>query len=131
MAIEQSRDGRARAWVLIQANPDVAERLYEALGHEGGDEYVVVRADVVDYHYNVVVPVDAANEDLLSMAVDKIQEIEGVGETVVIRVTQHNPRTPNRAHGYISEEEAEEYPPEEGGFPPGRLSRSPGANAWG
>jgi hypothetical protein len=122
---------RVRAWVLIRADPEVAAQIHEQLGTQGGDDWVVIRADVVDYHFNIVVPVDAANEEKLCVAVCKIRKIKGVGATLVIPVAEHNPRTPNRAHGYISEKEAEEYPPEEGGFPAGRLSRSPGANAWG
>ena len=122
---------RMRAWVLIQANPEVAEQLYEALGYEGDDDYVVVRADVVEtteYGFNVVVPVDARDEEQLSIAIGKIQEIAGVSGTVVLRVTQHIPVPPHLAHGFITEQEARD-----GKVSPefGRLGSSPGGNAWG
>jgi hypothetical protein len=123
---------RVRAWVLIQADPEVAAEIHGSLGAAGGDDYVVVRADVVDYHFNIVVPVDAANEEQLCVAVCEIRKIKGVGATLVIPVTEHNPDPPHKAHGYISEEEANAYwPPDEPDFEPGRQGSSPGGNAWG
>jgi hypothetical protein len=87
--------------------------------------------ETTEYGFNIVVPVDAASKAWLGEVFSMIKGFPGVENAVEVPVAQHNPRTPNRAHGYISVEEAAEYPPEEGGFPSGRLSRSPGANAWG
>ena len=120
-----------RAWVLAKAAQaqDVAEGLYQQLGHEGGDDFVVVRADVVDYDYNIVVPVDAVNEEMLQHVVGIIKKQSGVLEVVLLRVERHNPFPPHDAHGYITPQEAEEG--KDPTIVPGRQGASPGANAFG
>lgn len=127
---EETGNGRVRAWVLVQAKPaqTVAEGLYEELGHEGGDSFVVVRADVVDFDYNIIVPVDAESEDVLSCVVEQIRGVDGVNETVIVRVKEHVPCPPHDAHGYITAQEAEAG---QESVEPGRQGASPGRNAWG
>ncbi len=133
MEEKKTENGRVRAWVLVEAKSaqEVAKGLYEELGHEGGDSFVVVRADVVDFvdfDYNIVIPVDAESEKVLSDVVEQIQGVDGVNETVIVRVKEHVPYPPHDAHGYITAQEAEagQEPIE-----PGRQGASPGFNAFG
>jgi hypothetical protein len=130
MVIKETGNGRVRAWILIRTeSPEaVAHQLYERLGHEGGDSFVLIRADVVDYHYNIVVPVDAENWDVLQDLFSKVQKLTGAGETAIARVVKHIPFPPHVAHGFVTEEEAAA-----GGIDTevGRLGASPGHNAWG
>jgi hypothetical protein len=130
MEEERTGNGRVRAWVLVQAEPAqrVAEGIYKELGHEGGDSFVVVRADVVDYSYNIVIPVDAESQDRLYQVHDMIRGHPGVRETVILEVKMHVPYPPHDAHGYITPQEAE------AGKEPieaGRQGASPGANPHG
>ena len=158
MGATSTRSERVRAWVLLQAESAagvaqalyeklgheggnefvvvradvVAQRLYEELGHEGGDEYVGVRADNVagpsEFAYNIIVPVDAESEDVLRDVVDRIREVSRVNP-VIVTVDQHVPYPPHDAHGYITttEVEAGREPVEK----PGRQGASPGHNAFG
>lgn len=128
---------RVRAWVLGRAdNPEeAAPRLYEKLGHEGGDEFVVVRADVVDHHYNIVIPVDGASDEALQGAIDSIGSLGVLKEIDVLKVRMHVAHPPHIANGYISHAELAaqhdqhidigEY------IKAGRQGASPGHNAWG
>jgi hypothetical protein len=130
MAIGTDGNGRARAWILVRVESPhaVAQQLYEELGYEGGESWVLVRADVVDYHYNIVVPVDAESWDVLEGVVGQIKELTGAEDTVVLPVVEHIPTPPHLAHGYVTDEEAEA-----GGIDTetGRLGNSPGHNCWG
>jgi hypothetical protein len=131
MAISDNGGGRARAWVLLQVKSphDAAHALYEQLKDEGDDSYVVIRADVVDYEHNIVVPVDAENDDVLETVYGTIKEITGASRAVLVRVVEHIPFPPHDAQGYITQEEADAG--EAPGIEPGRQSYSPGENAWG
>jgi hypothetical protein len=138
MAGETGGDGRVRAWVLVQAGDPgkVAQRLYEKLGHEGGDEYVVVRADVVDYSHNIVIPVDAESGEALGSVVDMIKGVRGVEATTIVRVTMSVPYPPHIAHGYITEAELEaqlelDIDIKEERLEAGRQGASPGHNPFG
>jgi len=130
MAPEGTLDGRARAWVLVRAEraQELAEGLYDELGHEGGDSFVVIRADIVDFDYNVIIPVDAESWEVVDEVVGMIKDRRGVTDTVVVPVQGHVPYPPQDANGYITEEEAEagKEPVE-----PGRQGASPGYNGWG
>ena len=79
MAIGDNGDGRARAWVLLQVKSPhhAAHDLYDQLKDEGGDSFVVIRADVVDYEYNIVVPVDAESDEVLETVYGTIKQITG------------------------------------------------------
>lgn len=146
---------RARAWVLVKAgNP---KKLSNALaieykdhgsGHEfgkGGNDLVVVRADVVDGEWNLVIPVDAVTEVILKTFVTKIQkndfrnkkakEImkdEEDNTTLVLKVTLngHNPNPPHRSSTYVTARELG-LDHEPAFDKPGRHPKSPGRNAWG
>jgi hypothetical protein len=123
---------RMRAWILIQVDSphDAAQRLYDSQGLAGGDSYVVVRADVVDYIYNVVIPVDAANPDVMRAVHHTILEITGASQSVVIPVVESFPPIPHDAEGFITEDEyANGYDKEHCKI--GRQRWSPGVNAWG
>jgi hypothetical protein len=128
------RNGRARAWVLVQASPaqEVAQGLYDKLGYEGGDSFVVIRADIVaesrGFPYSIIVPVDAESQEMLHQVTEMIEGHPGVSKTAIVQVEQHVPYPPHDAHGYVTEEEAEvgEEP-----MPAGRLGASPGRNPWG
>ena len=63
MKVIHSENERVRAWIMAQVDSphDAAQQLYEEMGNKGDDHYVVIRADVVDYVYNLVIPVDAEN----------------------------------------------------------------------
>jgi hypothetical protein len=125
-------NGRVRAWVLVWADDPErwARELYEELGHEGGDEYVVVRADVVEsfYGYNIVVPVDARDQSTLDSVVKMIRNPKAVKRLAILRVEIHNPYPPQDASGYVTEEEAEAGEEE---VKVGRQDKSPGLNPWG
>jgi hypothetical protein len=140
MTIRENENGRVRAWVLIRkempegAPPiDVAEELYRELGYKEdyapGDRYLMIRADVVDYHYNIMIPVDALDLTELQDLVCQIQKISGATETAVLRVLASNPNPPHAADGFITLEEREGYPDECAIV--GRQRGSPGLNPWG
>lgn len=135
MGAKSTGNGRARGWVLVQAEQaqEVAEGLYEEMGHKGGDSFVVVRADIVagsrDFPYNIIVPVDAESKEVLSDLVDQIRGVNGVGEAVIVKVDQHVPYPPHDAQGYITEQEVEAGEDKE--IEPGRQGASPGANPFG
>ncbi len=124
--------GRTRAWILVQVDSphDAAQRLYASQGLEGGDHYVVVRADVVDYVYNVVIPVDAESPEVLDSVHDMIRGITGARHSVAIPVVESVPPIPHDAEGFITPEEYDRgYDKEH--CKPGRQRWSPGMNAWG
>jgi DNA-binding Lrp family transcriptional regulator len=131
----QSENGRVRAWVLVEADdaPRFARQLYKALGHAGGDEYVLVRADLVKHaHYNVIVPVDAKNPEALRMVVKQIAERVETKSISIAEVLGHNPKPAHDAHGFITaEEKAAGRDPEDPCVEVGRFPKSPGFNAWG
>ncbi len=128
---------RERAWVLVQAEPvqGVSARIRNLDKKE--DKLVVVRADVVagssDLPYNIVVPVDvdaeAESHGVLARVVDDINKLAGVEDTVVLKVLEHVPDPPHKAHGYITQQEADLAGIEEARR--GRQGASPGYNGWG
>lgn len=141
MAVENGEEKRARAWVLGWAeNPAaVAEELYEEMGHTGENEYVLVRADVLedgDHPYNLVIPVDAVTEEQLNWVREKV-EGRDVTEITILKVARHEPNPPHIAHGYITAAELEaQYEMEiklveEIRLAVGRQGASPGHSPWG
>ncbi len=131
MTVSTNVSERTRAWILVQVDSphDAAQTLYDTLWEEGDDNYVVIRADVVDYVYNVVIPVDAANPVALEAARQRILEITGATQIVVIPVVHLVPSVPHNAHGFITAAEARAG--HERVDRPGRQHWSPGANPWG
>ena len=125
---------RIRAWVLVQAEgaQEVADRI-QALDPRKGDEFVVIRADVVEgpdgYPHNIIVPVDAKNRGKLTDVVEMIRAVDGVSEAVELRAEKHHPDPPHDAQGYVTVEEA--VVGRDKAIKPGRQGASPGANPWG
>ena len=132
MASKEIGNGRVRAWILIRTlSPEAAaHQLLEDLGSEGGDSFVLIRADVVDYHYNLMVPVDTEGWDALQYLVCEIQKRTGARETAVLPVVAHVPWPPHDTDGFITPEEAEAYTDTDT-MKVGRQRNSPGMNAWG
>ncbi len=134
---ETSVRGRVRAWVLAKADdPEAAAaELYERLGYEGGDDFVVVRADVVDSPHNIMIPVDAANDEALHGALDRIESLRILREINILKVEKHIPHPPHIANGYITHGELaaqQEQGVDIGEYiKAGRQGASPGHNAWG
>ena len=131
----QNGNGRVRGWVLIQADKpkEFAQGLYEDLGKVGGDEYVLVRADVVEGHtlFNVIVPIDAASREALQGVAEMIGNDYNVSFSIA-RVSVHNPKPPHDAHGFITaREKALGSNPDDPCVDVGRFPKSPGHNAWG
>jgi hypothetical protein len=96
---------------------------------QGEDAYVVIRADVVQGEYNLVVPVDTAGQSDFDSLLGTLTEMVG-SEPIVLMVDEHHPTQTTRANSYVTESEAKGL---EEDFPePGRqVPNSPGANPWG
>jgi hypothetical protein len=96
---------------------------------------VLIRADSVagDGLCNVVVPVDAENEDALARAVDDLrQAAEGRLQIVAtLRVQRHYPDAPHQAHSFVTQAEYSLW--NDKSLNPGvrNFPASPGANPWG
>ncbi len=138
MGDRQTEKDRVRAFVLLRAenSDEVAERIYEEYGKKGGDDFVVVRADVVDGagdDFNIVVPIDA-HPDHFSEIERQVTSVEGVNAYKTLAVKNHYPTPTYLAHGYTTTEDfAEkmswlETPPDEYGR---IMKNSPGHNPWG
>ena len=136
MASKEIGNGRVRAWILIRTDepPEVAaQRVYDTLGYkpgQGDDSFLLVRADVVDYHYNIIIPVDTWGWDVLQGKLSEIQALAKAREIAVVPVTKHFPEPPHAADGFITQEEADAYTDTDT-MKVGRQRSSPGMNAWG
>ena len=96
---QEGESGRVRAWVLVEAKKKSARETAEELcGHDGGEKYTIVRADLVrGAAKKIVVPVDASSPPNLQVALGKIQEITDDDAPTVINVTEHHPNPPDGA----------------------------------
>jgi len=128
--------GRARAWLflLVSSAQEVVDTLREERRFErGGDEYVIVRADIVkrskDFPFNIVIPLDTESEEVLKEQVERIVKRADATKHAVAEVRTHIPFPPHDSHGFITEEEYEQSPDDFDG--PGRQGASPGRNPWG
>jgi hypothetical protein len=125
---------RRRAWIFLRTEDPqaAAEVLREKFFPQGEDQFVVVRADLVDeargFPFNMVVPVDAENDDVLREVVVRIVRSSGATEHVVANVKAHVPFPPHDAQGYITVQEAGLGKER---IEPGRQGASPGRNPWG
>jgi len=90
---------------------------------------VIVRADVVEGEYNLIVPVDAANDEAFDKVLALLKKV-AKGDPLVARVVEHYPAPVHNAHSFITVDEYELNPLREY-YPPGRHPQSPGANPWG
>jgi len=108
----------------------------------GGDDFVIVRVEEVTPFEiivlekrkkttrtcNVVIPVDAKNEDALLEAKRIIDEDLGIQIIKEVRVISHNPWPPHKAHGFITPDEFYVFKDEHVGR---QFHNSPGSNKWG
>ncbi len=119
---------RVRAYLLMDVrNPQTAAREIAKYFAGGGAEYVVIRADIVDCEYNLVVPVDARDEAALKNLQRIMAGVDGVKRVTVARVVEHFPKPAVEAHCYIAEDEVDKVVFKKSG----RYPKSPGANPWG
>ncbi len=130
------QQNRVRAWVFGQVDLEGLKDRYKENGINGlgGDQFVIVRADIVDHNdYNVIIPVDAEDDDGLEMAKSVIMELLGVEIVSTAQVVEegHVPWPPHEAHGFITEPEVVALPIEQLYIEAGRQHASPGSNKWG
>lgn len=128
---------RVRGWVLLKVdNPRDAVKILCEFFTQGGERYVVVRADIVSpleaktCDYNIVVPVDAVDNNEFQGVMKTLVEAVGATHANALMVTEHYPKTVHAAHSFITVQEFSDLPLREYD-PPGRHPKSPGANPWG
>lgn len=137
MEMRQFDSGRVRAYLLIRAvDPmKVAEKIYNTLGEDGDDNFVVCRADVVYGEFDIIVPVDVIDKDWLRKVERRIVGITGVKSIRIAKVSHHYPALTYVAHGYVSQREydfaQDEKLPSPDEKPGRRRKKSPGDNPWG
>ena len=134
---------RIRVWVFGQVDSkENLRRLYLAnkMDEKGDKKYVVIRADIVgDFKVdgkvsNVIIPVDAIDDQGLKNAKKMIKQDLKVKIIKTLTVESHIPDPPHIAHGYVTkgeikkEEKITKKPSIE---KPGRQHASPGSNKWG
>jgi len=127
---------RVRAWVFGRVDPVGLRNRYKQNGINGlgGDQFVIVRADIVDHSdYNIIIPVDAEDDAGLRAAEGVITDQLGVDIVSIARVVDkgHVPWPPHEAHGFITEPEVVALPIEQIPIKAGRQHASPGSNKWG
>jgi DNA-binding Lrp family transcriptional regulator len=118
-------------------NPDQTGDALTADLKEGGDAYIIIRADKVQWEaesfardVNLIVPVDAASANDLERVLSKIRAMPGVRELTVANVTAYYPDPPHKSHTFVTADElGRDRVPEYD--PPGRHPKSPGRNGWG
>ena len=128
------QSGRTRAWLRVKAaKPEAAAVAISPYFNQGGDAWVIVRADVVKGgRHNLVVPIDVAEGDSVAWkeVLKIVREAAGVQEVDVEQVVSHYPTPTHKAHSFVTQNEVEAWRVPE--FEkPGRHPQSPGANPWG
>ena len=134
---------RTRVWVFGNVDSKVnLRKLYIAnkMDEIGDKKYVVIRADIVgDFKVdgivsNVIIPVDAIDDQGLKNAKKMIKQDLKVKIIKTLKVESHIPDPPHISHGYVTkgeikkEEKITKKPSIE---KPGRQHASPGSNKWG
>ncbi len=130
---------RKRAWLLLSVEEDVlAKADLNSLFLAGGDDYTVIRVDEVRFEdggepgWNVVIPVDAKDDDAFGAAKERVEALFDTSAKIaaVVKEGGHHPWPPHNAHGYITEEEFLRGS-QESDFWHGLQGNSPGRNPWG
>jgi hypothetical protein len=116
--------------LVVSSTPEATASQLEAQFTRGGNDWVIVRADVVQGAHNLVVPIDAASETAFQAALAAVSGATGVQQTTVDRVVAHYPSPAHRSHTYVTQSEIDEFPVPDF-TSPGRHPKSPGANPWG
>src|SRR4030065_919666 len=111
----QSPTTRVRGWVLLKVdNPKDAVKIICEFFTQGGERYVVVRADIVSaLHpkmcaFNIVVPIDAADASEFQNVMKTLVEAVGAASVCALVVTEHYPKTVHAAHSFITAQEFED-----------------------
>ncbi len=111
-------------------DPHAAARMVSVLFTQGGDDFVIIRADVVEGPgFNLMVPIDAADSEWTRASAAVVAAV-GAEPTAISQVSATYPENPQCAHSFITQEEYLRCPLPECS-PPGRHPKSPGANPWG
>jgi hypothetical protein len=143
--IQANNEQRVRAWMIIQGKFSAsASELVIALDGQRKDEYVIVRADLVesleDEKPGMVVPIDAregesSKYEYLYEIRDMIVERLGLepDDYQLLEVdSDGQEKPPHTSSGYITRGEAHAaIDLNENGGKPGRQDQSPGFNPWG
>ena len=142
---------RMRVWVFGKVDftqvsiKDLEDKFFKDkqtnLFKKGDNDYVLVRADVVDDFTingnvcNIIIPVDAYNTTGLNKAKSEIANNLKVNILKTVTVKNHIPDPPHLSHGYITRVEISEevkFTNKPSFEKPGRqFAKSPGANKWG
>ena len=125
------QQNRVRAWVFGKVEPKGLKDRYNEnkIKTLGGDQYVIVRTDIVRHDdYNVIIPVDAKDDPGLEEAERVIRELLEVRIVSTVQVVDHIPWPPHNANGFITEQEHGRGDPD---APIDQVNKSPGWNAWG
>lgn len=142
---QANNEQRVRAWMIVHGEFSAdASRSVVALDAERKDEYVIVRADLVESiekrSPGMVVPIDAregenSKYEYLYEIRDMIVEQLGLGpedyQLLEVDLTGQE-KPPHTSSGYITRREAHAaIDLDENGGKPGRQDQSPGFNPWG
>lgn len=137
MADQTRNPERVRAWVLLKVegkDEEVLAKLQslnsDLFYKDGGyEDYVIVRADLIDYEFNVIAPIDAKDEEQYIIARDSLLEALKAADSQEFFTKAHHPDIPHDANAFVTYREDFESPYPE--IKAGRIHKSPGANPWG
>jgi hypothetical protein len=120
---------RVRAWILISIEDplQVTSQIW-TLDEKQYGTVVIVRTDIVEGDFNLVIPIDT-DPEYFDPTIAAISGIIGGANPVVLKVLSHDPAPAHNSSGYIMPSEAMR-----GEFRlahPGRQDTSPGFNPWG
>jgi hypothetical protein len=139
--VETPETTRVRVWLLfdLEDAATVAADIEEKyVGFDeynepiGGDDWIVVRAEVVSGgSFNLVVPVDVVDDDELEDLLADFEEELDIVPAEQLKVDGHRPWPPHKAHCFLTGNEHEQGGDYSQDFKVGRNPQSPGSNAWG
>ncbi len=109
---ENSAKSIERAWLLIKVQNIDKVKLAKDIFKQVNDKFAakkkvfVIRADVVDGPYDLVVPIFAGTLTELNEIETFVKSLAAGMVVERARVTKHVPFPPHKAPGYVSDEEA-------------------------